>query len=161
MKRGVNRYWNPVFAWSELAWKIAEMSVASASVIGHRTSQRAKAGPVPGARDRGEFARMGSEKIAASVQSAVALGRYGTVKHMNYSARTLALMLESSVALMSLYGSQNSGQFFARQAKLTEKLTRLTESAVDLSDSTARLATLGLAPIHSRSVANAKRLGKR
>jgi hypothetical protein len=72
-----------------------------------------------------------------------------------------SLMLESSVALLSLYGSQNSGQFFARQAKLTEKLTRLTESAVDLSDSTARLATRGLVPIHSRSVANAKRLGKR
>jgi hypothetical protein len=104
---------------------------------------------------------MGSEKIAASLQSALALGGYGAVKQMNHSARAFALMLESTTALMSLYGSQNSGQFLARRAKLTKTLTRLTGAAVDLSDSTARLATRGLVPIHSRAVANAKRLGKR
>lgn len=158
MNRGINRHWNSVQAWSDLAWKMAEMSVASASVIGHRTNQIAKAGPVPDARDRGEFARMGSEKIEASIESVAALGHRGTTTHINDSARTFGLMLQSTAALMSLYSSQSSSQFFARQARLTRTLTQLTGSAIDLSNSTARLATLGLAPIHSRAVANAKRL---
>ena len=70
-------------------------------------------------------------------------------------------MLESATALMSLYGSQNSGQLFARQAKLTKTLMQLNGAAVALSGSTARLAARGLVPIHSRVTANAKRLGKR
>jgi hypothetical protein len=161
MNPSINRHWNSVLAWSDLAWKLAEMSVASAAVVGHRTTQIANAGPVPCARDRSEFARMGSEKIEASIESAAALGRRGTAVHLNHSARTLGLVFESATALMSLYGSRNSGQFFARQARLTRTLAQLTGSAIDLSNSTARLATLGLAPIHSRAVANAKRLGKR
>lgn len=161
MNRGINRHWNSIQAWCDLAWKIAEMSVASASVIGYRTNQMAKVGPIPNARDRSEFARMASEKIEASIESAAALGRRGTATHINHSGRAFGLMLESTAALMALYGSQNSRQFFARQAKLTRTLTQLTGSAVDLSNSTARLATLGLAPIHSRAVANAERLGKR
>ena len=161
MNRGINRHWNSVQAWSNLAWKMAEMSVASASVIGHRTNQLAKAGPVRGARDRSEFARMASEKIEASMESAAALGGRAAATHINHSARTLGLMLQSAGALMSLYGSQNSGQFFARQASLTKTLAQLNASAVDLSNSTTRLATVALAPIHSRAVANAKRLGKR
>lgn len=161
MNRGIDRHWNSVQAWSDLAWKMAEMSVASASVIGHRTNQIAKAGTAPDARTRGEFARMGAEKIEAGIESVAALGRRGTATHVNHSARTFGLMLQSGAALMSLYGSQNSSQFLARQAKLTRTLTQLTGSAIDLSNSTARLATLGLAPIHSRALANAKRLGKR
>lgn len=161
MNRGINRHWNSVQAWSDLAWKIAEMSVASAAVIGHRTNRIAKAGLVPDARDRGEFARMTAEKIEANIESAAVLGRRRTATHINHSARTLGLMLESTAGLMALYRSQNSSQFFARQARLTRTLAQLTGSAVDLSNATARLATLGLAPIHSRAVANAKRLGKR
>lgn len=161
MNHRIDRHWNSVQSWSGLAWKIAEMSVASASVIGHRTNQIAKAGPVPGARDRTEFARMASEKIEAGIESAAALGGRATATHINRSARTFGLMLETSAALMSLYGSQNSSQFFARQASLSKTVTRLATSAIDLSNSTTRLATLGLAPIHSRAVANAKRLGKR
>ena len=160
MNRSIN-HWNSVLAWSDLAWKMAEMSVASAAVVGHRTHRIANAGPVPSVRDRGEFARMGSEKIEAGIESAAALGRRGTAAHINHSARTFGLMFESATALMSLYGSQSSSQFLARQARLTRTLTQLTGSAIDLSNSTAKLATLGLAPIHSRALANGKRLRKR
>jgi hypothetical protein len=161
MKRGGNRYWNPILAWSDVAWKMAEMSVASASVIGHRTHRLAKTRSVPDARDRREFTQMGTEKIVASMESAVALARHSVGSHVNHSARAWALMLESATALMSLYGSQNSGQLFARQAKLTKTLMQLNGAAIDLSGSTARLAARGLVPIHSRVTANAKRLGKR
>jgi hypothetical protein len=158
MNRGINRHWNLVQAWSDLAWKIAEMSVASASVIDHRTRRMAKVGPIPNARDRSELARMASEKIEASMESAAALGPRVTATHIDHSTRTFGLMLDSATALMSLYGSRNSSQFFARQARLTRTLTQLAGSAIDLSNSTAQLATLGLEPIHSRAVANAKGL---
>jgi hypothetical protein len=161
MKRGGNRYWNPILAWSDVAWKMAEMSVASALVIGHRTHRLAKTGSVPDARDRREFTQMGTEKIVASMESAVALVRHSVASHVNHSARAWALMLESATALMSLYGSQNSSQLFARQVKLTKTLMQLNGAAIDLSGSTARLAARGLVPIHSRVTANAKRLGKR
>jgi hypothetical protein len=104
---------------------------------------------------------MASEKIEVSIESAAAMGGRATTTHINRSARTFGLMLESGAALMSLYGSQNSSQFFSRQASLTRTLARLGTSTVDLSNSTTRLATLGLAPIRSRAVANAKRLGRR
>ena len=161
MNRGINRHWSSLQAWSDFAWKMAEMSVASASVIGHRTNRLAKAGATPDADDRSEFARMGSEKIEAGIESVAALGRRGTATHIDRSARTFGLTFQSTAALMSLYGSQNSSQFFARQARLMRTLTQLTGSAADLSSSTAKLATLGLAPVHSRAVANAKRLGRR
>ena len=77
MRRSINRSWNPVLAWTDLAWKMTEMSVASASVIHHRTNRMAKADRVPNPRDRKEFARMRSEKVAAGMQSAVALGKHG------------------------------------------------------------------------------------
>ena len=161
MRRSINRYWNPVLAWTDLAWKMTEMSVASASVIHHRTNRMAKADRVPNPRDRKEFARMRSEKVAAGMQSAVALGKHGAASYVDHSARIFARMLEATTALMSLGASQNPSQFLARQSRLARAASGLAESALGLSGSTARLATRGLAPIHSRAVANAKRLARR
>lgn len=104
---------------------------------------------------------MGSEKIAASVLSAAALIKESAPARMSNGLRTFARMLESTTALMALGASQNTRQFLARQAKFTEALSRLTVSAVDLSNSTARVASRGIKPIHARAVANAKRLKKR
>jgi hypothetical protein len=161
MRRSVGWYWSPVLAWTDLALKMTETSAASASVISHRTSRMAQAGLIPNARARKEFARMGSEKIAAGVLSAAALAKGAAPTHMNNGVRTFARMLESTTALMALGASQNTRQFLARQAKFMQALSRLTMSAVDLSNSTARVASRGLKPIHSRAVANAKRLNKR
>ncbi len=161
MRRSVNRYWNPVLAWTDLAWKMTEMSVASASVIHHRTNRMATAGRVPNGRDRKEFDRMRSEKVAAAMQAAGALGRHGTALYVDHSARTFAHMVEATTALMALGASQNFNQLFARQPRLARALSRLTESALDLSDSAARMAAAGLAPVHSRAVANVKRLARR
>jgi hypothetical protein len=41
---------NPFLMWSRLAWKTGEMAIASAQVIGHRTSRPALSGA---ARARG------------------------------------------------------------------------------------------------------------
>lgn len=103
---------------------------------------------------------MHSEKIAAGMQSAAALGKHGATS-IDHSACTFALMLEASAAMMALGASPNGGQFLARQARLTHAVSRLARSALDLSNSTARLAADALAPIHLRAVANVKRLAQR
>jgi len=59
----------PLGLWTELALRTAEMFVASAQVIGHRTHRMATAGPSPSLRDRREFARMGLEKAEAAGES--------------------------------------------------------------------------------------------
>ena len=144
MRRSINRYWNPVLAWTDLAWKMTEMSVASASVIRHRTQRMATAGRVPAGRERKEYDRMRSEKVAAGMQAAVALGRHGAASYVDHSARTFAHMAEATAALMALGASQNANQFLARQPRLTRALSRLTESALHLSDSAARMAAAGV-----------------
>ena len=69
MKRSTRiLFGNPFLAWTDLAWKIGEMSMASAQVIAHRTTRMAAAGPIPNASDRQEFRRMGQEKIEAATE---------------------------------------------------------------------------------------------
>jgi hypothetical protein len=159
--RSISRYWNPVLVWNDLAWKITEMSVASAFVIHHRTNLMAIAGRSPNGRDRKEFDLMRSEKVSAGVQAVAALGRHGAASYVDHSARTFANMVEATTALMTLGASQNLNQFLARQPRLARALSRLTESALGLSDWAARTAAAGLAPVHSRAAANAKRLARR
>ena len=78
MKR--NHFGPPHFTafmlWNTLAMKTAEMMLASAQVIGHRTGRMALAGPAPSARDRREFALMGQEKVEASAQSVQAMAAH-------------------------------------------------------------------------------------
>jgi hypothetical protein len=45
---------NPFLIWTHLAFKIGEMMLASAQVIGHRTNRMALGGPTPNARDQRE-----------------------------------------------------------------------------------------------------------
>ena len=42
-----NAFGNPFLAWTDLAWTMGEMWVASAQVISHRTARMAAAGPTP------------------------------------------------------------------------------------------------------------------
>jgi len=152
---------NPFLAWADLAWKIGEMSMASAQVIIHRASRMAAAGPVPNARDRKEFTRMGHEKIEAATESAQAIAAHLVTMNLRLGARMFRQMVTGAAALMSLAGSRSLQQSIARQAKLAQVVSRSTTSVSRLSDSTARLARRGLKPIHARATANARRLGKR
>lgn len=152
---------NPLLAWTDLAWKIGEMSMASARVIAHRTTRIATAGPVPNARDRQEFTRMGLEKIEAATESAHAIAAHLMAMNLELGARMFRQMVTGMAALMSLAGSRSLRQSITRHAKLAQVVSRSTTSASQLSDSTARLARRGLKPIHARATANARRLGKR
>ncbi len=156
-----NALGNPVLPWMHLASKIGEMSMASAQVIAHRSARMAAAGPMPNARDRREFTRMGQEKIGAATESAYAMAANLTTMNLKFGARAYRQMLAGTAALMSLGASRSIGRSITRQAKLAHSLSRSAKTASELSASTARLARRGLKPIHARATANARRLGKR
>lgn len=156
-----NMFGNPFVVWTDLAWKIGEMSMASAQVIAHRTTRIARAGPNPNIRDRRELARMSLEKVEATTESARAIAAHLATTNLDLGARAFSQMLSATAALMSLAASRGAGQFVTRQAKLAQTLSRSALAASELSDATARLARGGLKPIHARVTANARRLGKR
>jgi hypothetical protein len=160
-RRTRNVLGNPFLAWTDLAWKVGEMSMASAQVIAHRTARMAAAGPMPNPRDRQEFTRMGQEKIGAAAESAYAIAAHLTTMNLKFGARAFRHMVRATAALMSLAASRSVEQSITRQANLAATVSRSRITASELSDSTARLAGRGLKPIHARATANARRLGKR
>lgn len=162
MKRSTRSpFGNPMLAWLDLAWKIGEMSMASAQVITHRAARIAAAGPWPNARDRKEFARMGSEKVEAAAASGQAMAGQVAMMNLAFGARALKDWGAANMGLWSLATSRNVEQFAARQAALARIFARSSTAASTLSETTARVARRGLAPIHARATANARRLGRR
>ena len=57
-----------------LAAQATELALAVPQVVAHRLWRMAKAGPKPSQRDRREFNRMGSEKVAAFYESWWSMG---------------------------------------------------------------------------------------
>ena len=159
MKRTThNRFDNPLVTWAAVVWKVGEMSLASAQVVAHRTARMAAAGPLPGARDRKEFTRMGTEKIDAASASAKAMAAHLTTANMTLQARAFGHLLAGSAALLSLASSRNAGQFVVRQARLVETYTGSAKTVIDYLEFTARVAGTLIKPYHSRATANARRL---
>jgi hypothetical protein len=162
LKRNTRRLpQNPFVAWSELMWKVAEISSASAEVIAHRTTRLASAGPMPGARDRREFTRMGQEKFETATECAAAVAGHLTAMNLQFGTRAFGDAMNAASALMALGTSRTVSEVVTRQVKLADALSRSVKTAVALSGSTAGLAGRGLTPIHSRATANARRLRKR
>ena len=162
MKRNMRRVaGNPFLAWIDLAWKIGEMSMASAQVIAHRTARMAAAGPTPNARDRREFARMGQEKFDAAAESAHAIAAQLAATNLKFGARSLRNMVDRNGSANVADVDRNVTQSIARQARLARSLSGSARTATDLSAATIRLARRGLKPVHARATANARRLGKR
>lgn len=149
---------NPFLVWTDLAWKFGQMTLASVQVVAHRTTRMAGAGPLPNARDREEFTRMGLEKVDAATESAHAMAAHWTTMNLKLGASAFRYLMTGSAAFASLAASRDVGQFVARQAKFVETVSRASVTAHEWSDSTARLAGRGLQPIHARATANARRL---
>lgn len=148
----------PFVVWNELAMKTGEMMLASAQVISHRTHRMAQAGAIPNARDRREFTLMGQEKVEAAQESALAMGSHLARMNSQLGVRAWQDMVAAGSAMLSLAGSRTLTDVMARQAKLARTVSQSAASASQLSDVTARLASRGLKPIHSRATANARRL---
>jgi hypothetical protein len=152
---------NPFSVWTDLAVKTYEMMVASAEVIGHRTGRMAAAGPIPNASDQREFALMGQEKIEAASESARAMAEFVMTLNRQLGAQAFSQMLTGSTAMISLAASSSVGQSIERQGELVRTMTESAIAASQLPNSAGLLAHSAVTPIHSRTKANAKRLGKR
>ena len=124
---------------ASLSAKTAELALAVPQVVAHRLLRMAHAGPHLSARDRKEFARMIAEKNSAFGES------------------------WNAMALQAL----QSQRAFAAALALAATPTRSTRAspaahalATQLQRATLAVIGKGLAPVHRRAVANAKRLAR-
>ena len=109
-----------------------ELALAVPVVVSHRMSRLAASAPTPSARDRREFERMSAEKVAAFYESWNA---------MWMAASSAYLRAWFSCTPWTPFTSSASNRSRQRNAALG-------------------VLTAGLAPVHRRAVANARRLGR-
>lgn len=152
---------DPLLQWTNLALKTAEMMVASAQVIGHRTTRIAGAGLAPNEHDQREFTLMGQEKIEAVTESARAM----TERLIRINARmwteASTQLCAGASAMWSLATSPSFAASLERQAALFDAMRAPALDPAGFAGSAARLAHSVLKPIHARATANARRLGTR
>jgi hypothetical protein len=161
-KPGLNLFMNSFLMWSRLAWQAGEMAIASAPVIGYRTSRLALAASVPSSRDQREFALMGREKGEAVLESTQAVGVRMLMLNQQFAALAFQQMLSASVALMSIAASRTAAESVERQSKLVrDTIANSVVAASRLSGSTAQLTRRALKPAHARVRGNIRRLGRR
>jgi hypothetical protein len=144
MARSITRTANTLTRmWWETAFKVWETAVASPQVIAHRTARMAVAGALPDPADRKEFTGMVQEKAEASAEAArgMALEVYRINQQLGYSA-------------MQHWMRAWTGALTPSSRRMTTPLVSPIQAAV----MTSRVVAKGLAPVHRRATANAKRL---
>lgn len=119
-----------------LAVQALELSLAAPQVVARRVGRMARGGAAPSAADRREFAKMGTEKVAAFFESWAAMA---------------ALGFETQARLWQAWLALASG---ASPASTLREAQRSTGAV-------SRMLSAGLAPVHGRAVANARRLARR
>lgn len=122
-----------------MAEKTAELAVAVPQVIAHRMARMALAGAMPTPRDQEEFRRMFEEK------------------HQAFSQAWLAMTLQSAVV------SQVWITAVARALsapRLDGHVNDLMRAHQRLQSDTLGVLNKGLAPVHRKAVANARRLAR-
>lgn len=152
---------NPFMIWTSLAFKTAEMLMASSQVIHHRTGRMASAGLMPDERDRREFHLMGQEKLEATAESLQAVWLRMLSFQQQFAMLAFRQMMMGATGWLSLAGSRTMAQSARAQGDLVRNT--MSHSAATLShvgDSVAKVAHKGLKPIHSRATANARRLAR-
>lgn len=112
------------------AAQLLELGVAAPQVVAHRLARMASAGASPSARDRREFTGMVVEKQVAFAQAWTAMWLEG----WRMQQRWLLAWFDSAPALP-------------------------WRAAADLA-AWERVLARGIAPVHRRAVANARRLGR-
>jgi len=121
-----------------LAAQAAALGLAVPQVLGHRLSRMALAGGSPSLRDRREFSRMATEKLAAFSQSWTAMAAEAFL-----AQQRIALSIMSAVWFPWAYSGH------------------LTSAMNQLSGAALRVCEKGLGPIQRRATANARRLARR
>ena len=118
--------------------KSAQLAIAAPQVIAYRLTRMAIAGPTLSARDRKEFHLMVAEKMAG------------------FGEAWIAMVLQAIRANQKVAGSFFRAfwaPFFSRRASTTAVAAQLQSAALDI-------LAKGLAPVHRKAVANAKRLAR-
>lgn len=126
-------------ASSPLAAKSVELYVAAPQVVAHRVARMVQAGGTPSARDRRDFARMGTEKVTAFYQSWAAMWTQA---------------LQAQWQLAQAWSAVPMQLALGRRAPLRGPLGKSRRAM-------AGVLSAGLAPVHAKAVANAKRLSRR
>ena len=122
---------------TSLAVKALELSAAVPQVVAHRVTRMALAGTTMSERDRKEFKLMVAEKQSAFTQAFADMG--------------MQAMRANQAMAMSWLRSVGPGSSRGRQA---------TTIGVQLHGAMLDVLAKGMAPIHRKAVANAKRLAK-
>lgn len=122
---------------TSLAAKLVEISFAAPQVVAHRVTRMALAGQAPSARDKREFKLMVAEKKTAFAQSWSAMAMQAARANQQ-----LALSLFTSMWLPA-----------KRKPTAAVLASRLQRAAVGVLNK-------GVAPVHRKAVANAKRLAR-
>ena len=117
--------------------KATEFALAVPQVVSHRLTRMASAGMSPSARDRSEFLRMGTEKVAAFAESWNAMA----MEAMRVQQRA-SILWWRAFWMPWLYGNPNR------------------YAASSMRNAQRRIFGKGMAPIQRRAVANAKRLAR-
>ncbi len=121
-----------------LAVKAAELAFAVPQVVAHRVTRMALAGPKLSARDRKEFELMVAEKNAAFGESWKAMAAQAALANQTLAAS----FIRSALAV-------------ARGKKPSAAV-----SAAQLHKAALGVLSKGLAPVHRKATANAKRLAR-
>lgn len=118
--------------------KAAELAAAVPQVVAHRVARMAVAGPTLSERDRKEFYLMLAEKSAAFAQAWQAMA--------TQSVRANQALTASLLRSISSPSRRN-------KPSVQKMAAQLQGAALDMFDK-------GLAPVHRKAVANAKRLAR-
>jgi len=123
---------------SSIAAKAAELSIAVPQVVAHRVARMALAGPgVLSKRDRREFHMMGAEKLTA------------------FSEAWNAMASQAVRAQQTLAATWMSSMFSPWQAGRLH-----LDAPAQWQNAALGVIEKGLAPVHRKATANARRLGR-
>ena len=116
-----------------------ELGIAAPQVIAHRMARMARASPPRSALNSAEFRRMGTEKIAAINEAWTAMVTQAILENQRFALRFM----------QSLWWPWMRPTFTMKG--VPRQLGRAAESILGK----------GMAPVHRRAVANARRLGRK
>jgi hypothetical protein len=121
-----------------IATKAAELAFAAPQVVAHRVARMAMSGAVPTERDKREFQLMVKEKEVAFAQAFTAMAKQTAVAQQALAA--------------SMFRSFWSPSFKGKSSPVAV--------ALQMQAAAMGIVNKGMAPVHQKAVANAKRLAK-
>ena len=135
---------------------VAELAMAAPQVAAIRTARMLAAGANPGAADRAEFSRMGTEKMQAYWESMFAMGAQLARTNQEYAR----------IAAMQWWRLWTTPSWIPIVRPLSQAGTALPRTAAlgptrgQRQRAVSKLVEAGLTPVHKRATANSRRLGR-